>query len=177
MAEKTEYKKYDTQDKLRIAGARLAKDAESRDGTHGKMVRLTVVSTSRKDQHSDLWLEINVGDFHAEAASHLLKGDTVHLIEGKPCLRRYGDENEKWSLVLDRAEVIIPLDLQKELKERGWVPGESKANGAKAAKPAAKTAKPAAKPVGKPAAKKPTPVEIPDEDDAPADDGEDASEE
>lgn len=160
MAEEKEFKKYDTQDKLRICGARLAKDAESRDGEHGKMVRLTVVSTSRKPAHSDLWLEVNVGDFHAEAASFLKKNDTVHFIEGKPCLRRYGDNNEKFSLVVDRAEVIIPLDLQKELKDRGWIPGSSSKAGGKA--PAKKAG--ATKPSAKPAAKKPVPVEISDED-------------
>lgn len=161
MAEKKEYRKYDTQDRLRIAGARLAKDPESRDGEHGKMVRLTVVSTSRKEAHSDLWLEVNVGDFHAEAASFLVKGDTVHLIEGKPCLRRYGDDNEKFSLVVDRAEVIIPLDLQATLKERGWVPG-AKTSGKAAGKPAGK-----AKPASKPAApkKKVEVVEVEDDDD------------
>lgn len=167
MAEEKEFKKYDTQDKLRICGARLAKDAESRDGEHGKMVRLTVVSTSRKPAHSDLWLEVNVGDFHAEASSFLKKNDTVHCIEGKPCLRRYGDDNEKFSIVVDRAEVIIPLDLQKELKDRGWIPGSSSKAGGKTAAPAKKGAAPAKKP----APKKPAPVEIPDEDE-PEDDTE-----
>lgn len=173
--DKSEYKKYDTNDKVRFAGARLAKDAESRDGEHGKMVRLTVVSTSRKEAHSDLWLEVNVGDFHAEAASFLKKNDTVHLIEGKLCLRKYGDDNEKFSIVVDRADVIIPLDLQAELKERGWVPGEkSKAAGGK--KSDKKTDKKPASKTEKTTKKAPEPIEIDededDSEDAPEDDGE-----
>lgn len=165
-----EFRKFDSADKYRQAGVRLTKDAETRDGAHGPMVRLTATSESRKEQHSTLWLEINVGDWHAEAARFLLKGDILHLVEGKPCLRRYGDDNEKWSFVVDRAELTIGGALFNELKDRGFVPG---AKGAKPApgkaggkKPAVAT-KPAAK--GKVAQKvspkKPVPVEIPDDED------------
>lgn len=166
MGEK-EYKKYDSADKYRMAGVRLAKDAESRDGDHGKMVRLTFVSTSRKEAHSDLWVEANVGDFQAELASFLKKGDILFEVEGKPCLRRYGDDNEKFSFVVDRCSLVIPPDLFAELKERGWEPGAGKpTKGAKTSKPAAKpAAKTAAKPAGKPTKKKPEPIEIPDDDD------------
>lgn len=160
--EKT-YRKYDTNDKVRFAGARLAKDAESRDGEHGPMVRLTTVSTSRKDAHEDLWLEVNVGDFHAVAASYLKKGDVVHLIEGKLCLRKYGDDKEKFSIVIDRADVIIPLELQAELKERGWVPGEKTIAGGEAPKKGKKSDK-GGKTDKKPAAKKPAPIEIEDDE-------------
>jgi hypothetical protein len=167
--DKTEYKKYDTRDKVVFAGARLAKDAESRDGEHGKMVRLTTVSTSRKDAHDDLWLEVNVGDFHAELASFLKKGDILHLIEGKLCLRRYGDDKEKFSIVIDRAEIAVPLELQAECKERGWVPGEkSKADGKKADKKGDKKSTKTEKTT----AKKPAPIEIEDdpEEDEPEED-------
>ena len=166
MAEKT-YKKYDSQDRYQIAGARLTADPVVNEGIHGKMVRLSAVSTSRNEKHSDLWLEINVGDFHAEACAHLKKNDVLHLISGKPCLRMYGDDNEKFSFVINRAEVIIPLALQKELKdERGWVPGES---GSKANGKATDKKKTTAKPAAKPAAKKVVPVEIPDDPEDEAD--------
>ncbi len=176
MADK-EFKSYDSSDKYRCNGVRLAKDAESRDGDHGKMVRLTFVSTSRKDAHSDLWVECNVADFQAEAASFLLKGDILHEVEGKPCLRRYGDDNEKFSFVVDRASIVIPLALFAELKERGFVP-----NGGKpAAKPAKKGAKPAVKPAvkpaTKPAAKKKVVVEIPDDDEVEIEEDDDADDE
>lgn len=153
-----EFKKYDSDCQVTFCGARLTKDAESRDGSHGKMVRLTVVATSRKESYSDLWLEVNVSDFHAELASFLKKGDTLHRITGQLCKRTYGDDNEKVSIVLDRAATILPIELMMECKERGWVPGATSA-APKAGKPAkGKPEKVKAK------VKKADPIDIPDED-------------
>jgi len=170
MADK-EYKKYDTNCYLDFQGARLCKDPEVREGDYGKMVRLTLVATSRKDNYSDLWIEVNVSDFHAEAASFLLKGDTVHNVRGRACLRLFGDDNEKFSLVCDRAEIAIPIELFGELKERGFEPGASKSKkGGKADKKPAAKGKPAGK--VKPA-KKPEPIEIDDDDDEDEDEEDD----
>src|ERR1051325_2377971 len=84
-----EYKKYDSEIRVEFIGARLTKDAEVRDGANGKMVRLTVVATSKAESDSDLWLEVNVQDSQAELAAHLKKGDTLHKIEGFLTLRKY----------------------------------------------------------------------------------------
>ncbi len=162
-----EYKKYDTACFLDFSGAKLCKDPESREGEYGKMVRLTLVATSRKDNYSDLWIEVNVSDFNAEAASYLAKGDVLHNVRGRACLRLFGDSNEKFSLVCDRADLVIPPDLFATLKERGFTPGAGGTKGKPAAKKPTGTkpaGKPAPKPAAKPAAKKPTPVEIPDDD-------------
>ncbi len=153
-----EYKKFDSADKYRCSGVRLAKDAESRDGEHGKMVRLTFASESRKEQHSPLWVEANIADFHSEAASFLLKGDVLHEVEGKPCLRRYGDDNEKFSFVIDRCSIVIPIPLFSVLKDRGFAPGKS----SKKPAPTGKRPAPAIKPK-QPASKKQ--VQIPDDPD------------
>ncbi len=175
-----EFKKYDSADKYRQAGVRLTADASTREGEHGKMVRLSFTSESRKEQHKTLWVECNVCDFNAEAASFLLKGDILMLVEGKPCLREYEKDGEtRQQFVVDRAEVVIGGALFNELKERGFTPGQKSG-----AKPAAKKgAKPAVKPAGKPAAKatkpaakKPAPISIPDDDDVEIEDDEGSEE-
>ncbi len=170
----TDYKKYDSASKYRQAGVRLTADASTREGEHGKMVRLSFTDESRKEQYETLWVECNVCDYNSEAASFLLKGDILHLVEGKPALRTYEKDGEKrWSFVVDRAELSIGGSLMNELKERGFVPGAKATKGAKPAakKPAGKpAAKPAAKPAGKPAAKKPAPIEIPEDDDVEIED-------
>lgn len=140
MAEK-EYKKYDTIDEFWMAGVRLAKDARVNEGQHGKMVGLTFVSTSRKDQHVDKWVGANVCDFQADKASFLRKGDVLHKVTGKPVWRLWGDDNENESFELDQARIAIPLELEKVLKERGYVPGAGGTNGGKGAKGAKGTKK------------------------------------
>ncbi len=161
MANDTGFRKFDSQDKYRICGARLTKDSEVRDGEHGKMVRLTFASESRKEAHSTLWCEANVSDWNSEMASFLRKGDVVLCIEGKPALRLWGDDNAKFSFCVERAEVAILPDMFATLKERGWTPGvKSTAKPAtkSLARPAAKAAKPVAKP------KKPVPIAIDDDE-------------
>ena len=174
MSENKTYKRYDSASKYRQCGVRLAKDAESRDGEHGKMTRLTFTDDSRKEAHSTLWVEANVCDFQSELASFLLKGDILHLVEGKPCLRLYTDKEgvEKFSFVCDRAEIATGIELFNACKERGFVPGV-KGGSKPAAKPAAKPVGKPAKAAVKPAAKKPAPIEISDDEDLEIDDADD----
>lgn len=149
-----EFKSYDSQDRYSIHNARLTKDAEVRDGTKGPMVRLTFVSTCRGERHSDLWIEATVSDFNSAMAAHLKKGDVIG-IAGKPGLRRYGDDNEKFSFELLRADIYPSIPLIQALKERGFTPGQ-----------AATTKKAAPK---KATVAKKTVVEIPDDDDSDGD--------
>ncbi len=156
-----DFKKRDSNDSYQMLGARLTKDAETRDGDFGKLVRLTFASESKREANSTLWIEATVCDFHAELASHLKKGDILHSIRGKPTLRHWGDDNAKMSFGLDRAEVIPPIELFSELKTRGWTPGvksTTKPAAKSLARPAAKAVKPVAK------AKKPVPIAIDDDD-------------
>lgn len=189
MAKEKEYKKYDSTCYVTFHNARLAKDAEVRDGEHGKMVRITTVATSRHDKFSDLWLEVNVGSFNANAAAYLEKGDVLSFT-GRLALRRWGDDDEKFSIVVERAELFIPIELLAALKERGFDPSDSGGGDKKGkGKPAGKSngKKAPAKPDKKPAKggkKKPEPVEIPDDeddefeiDDEDGDDGDDGDEE
>ena len=118
-----EFKSYDSTDEYKYSGARLTKDAEVRDTAGGKMVRLQVVSTSRnkgKRGIDDLWIDVEVADFFVEAASFMKQKDVLHEIRGKPYLRRYGDNNERFAICLERAQLVIPSELKKQLKERGW---------------------------------------------------------
>lgn len=147
-----DYKKYDSQDNYNIHNARLTKDATVNEGTKGPMVRLTFVSTSRNDRHSDLWVEATVNDFQASMATYLKKGDVIG-VSGKPALRRYGDNDEKISFEIVRADIHPSIPLFQALKERGFEPG---------AKPGAKKTG-AKKTTTKPAK---TVVEIPDDDDS-----------
>lgn len=165
---KDEYKRFDTSDAYEIHHARLTKDAEVRDGDRGQMVRLTFVSTCRSERYENLWVEANVQDFQADIAAFMKKGDVIG-VRGKPGLRRYGDDNEKISFELIRAELKIPPSLYGDLKERGWEPGAGgeKPAAKKGGKTPAKGGKVPAK--GKQAAKK----EVIDLDDDDDDDGDD----
>lgn len=163
---KEEYKRFDSLDRYEIHSARLTKDAESRDGDHGKMVRVTFVSTCRSERYENLWVEANVQDFQCGVAEYLKRGDVLG-VRGKPGMRRYGDDNERVSFELIRAELMIPPSLFSELKERGWEPG------AGSEKPAKKGGK--VPPKGKkapPAKAKRTVIDVDDEDDGD-EDGED----
>lgn len=133
-----DYKKYDTEDTFEIAGVRLAKDAETRDVGDTALTTLTFVSTSRAESDSDLWVEAKVADRQSDLAAFLKKGDILHKITGKPAIRRYGDNNEKFSFQLKRASMVVPLSLIGTLKERGWIPGGAGGAGRNMTKPAAK---------------------------------------
>jgi len=158
-----EYKKYDTRSKYTATGIRLAKDAEVRETANGKLVRLTIVDTSRLDSDDDLWVEATVRDFDAGVAEYLRKGDILHEVTGKPTIRRYGDNNEKFTFGVRQAMIHVPAELFAQLKERGWVPGQggnSKPNGKPAARPSGKQPP---KPVNKKSPPVKKPVEEPDD--------------
>lgn len=131
-----EFRKYDSDDMMIAHNVRLAKDAQviPTNSDKGQMVKLTFVSTSKSDRHEDLWVEATITDWDADKAALLEKGDVL-TIEGKPALRRWGDNNEKVSFELLRARLHLPIAMFGVLKERGFAPGES-----------------AAKPKGKPVA-------------------------
>ncbi len=163
----TEYKKRDSSDRYEMCGARLTKDAEARDTEYGKMVRLSFASESRREAHTTLWVEANVQKFQTEIAAFLRKGDILHQVRGKPALRMWGDNNDKFSFICDNAELVIPHALFVELKERGFEPGAKAeapklVTGKKAAPVTGKKPAPATKP---PVKKAPPPVDIPDDDD------------
>jgi hypothetical protein len=137
-----EYKKYDSQAGMWMQNARLAKDPQIIEGGEKPLVKLTVVCTSRSERHDDLWVEIAVNDRQADFASHLEKGDVLGFA-GFPAIRRWGDDNEKVSFEVVRAELYPSIDLLQTVKERGWEPGAGsmrgkKKGGKKAAKSAAK---------------------------------------
>lgn len=141
-----EYKKFDSQDKYEIHHARLSKDATSIPTEKGSMVKVSFASECRSDRYETLWVEATVQDFQADAAAYLKKSDVVG-VRGKPGFRTYTDSQgeTKYAFELIRAELMIPPSLLKELKERGWVPGQKaepgKKGGAKKA-PAGKKAPP-----------------------------------
>jgi len=122
MADKTEYKKYDSNALFIMQNARLAKDPQIIEGGDKPMVKLTVVLTSRSDRHADTWVEITVNDRQADLASYFEKGDKLGF-HGFPATRTWGDNNEKTSFEVVRAELAIPPDLIAECKERGWSSG------------------------------------------------------
>lgn len=126
-----EYKKYDSQAEIIMHNARLTKDAQVIEGEK-PLVKLSTVCTSRRDRHSDMWLEITVRDFDSAFASYLKKGDKLGF-RGFPALRLWGDDNTKFSVEVDRAELCPSIELLMEVKERGFEPGA-----VKGAKPAAK---------------------------------------
>jgi single-stranded DNA-binding protein len=135
-----EFKNYDTSDRLHFVGARLAKDAEVRETKGGKMVRITAVSTSRNEGNNGIvpmWIEFNVNDFQADLAEHLKKGDVLYEIYGHPYMRKWGESDEKVSICVDRAQLVVPPSLFATLKERGFSPGK-KDEAPKAKKPAKK---------------------------------------
>ena len=166
-----EFKRYDTNDTYDIHNARLAKDADVRRTEFGLMVRITFVSTCRSDRYEDLWVEANISDYHSGLAQWLKKGDIVG-VRGKPAFRRYGDDNDKVSFDLLRAEVMVPPGLFAELKSRGFTPGAKAGEEKKGGK-----AKPAGKAAAKPTpAKKKAIVQVPDDDDELEDDEDESDE-
>jgi len=131
-----EYKKYDSQAGSWVQNARLAKDAQVIEGGEKPLVKLTFVLTSRSDRHSDMWVEAAVQDRQSSLAAYLKKGDELG-VAGFPALRRWGDNDEKFSIEWVRAEIFPSIELFSELKERGFEPG------AQPAKKGKKTTKPA----------------------------------
>ncbi len=130
----TEYKRWDSDSGWWMNGAELKKDPEVRDGANGKMVRLTLVSTSRREGNDDLWVEVNVSDFNADAAAWMKKNDVLHRVEGKDFMRTFGEG--KKSFGVERARLSIGRELMKTLRERGFSPGTGNAP-TSSAKPAA----------------------------------------
>jgi single-stranded DNA-binding protein len=118
-----EYKRYDSEDNYTCEGVRLAKDPEVKEVGDGNIVTLTFVSTSRNEGDSDLWVEAKIADRQADLAAYLKKDDVLHAVKGKPCLRRYGDKNEKFSFQLRRAAITVPIGMFATIKDRGWSPG------------------------------------------------------
>lgn len=129
-----EYKRYDSQIEVNTWNMRLAKDAQVIEGGEKPMVKLTVVATSRSERHSDMWLEITAADRQSDLCAHLKKGDKIGVRGGFLALRRWGDNNEKFSLEIIRGEVVVDPDLIAQCKERGFTPGGN-------SKPAAKGGK------------------------------------
>lgn len=150
MADK-EFKAYDSTDEYSYSGARLTADADARDGKNGKMVRLSLVSTSWRQNNADsgvteLWVEANVADYFAEAASFMKKNDVLHKVSGKPYLRRFGENKERIAFCIDKAQLVIPAELKKTLKERGWSGGGQQQS---SPAPAKSATKPTNKPTGR----------------------------
>lgn len=127
----SEFRKYDSNDRYECFGVRLAKDARVAEFGGARMVSLTFASESRREKNITLWVSANMADHQAELASFLKKGDLLHQVMGKPVMRAWGDDKEKTSFELERATMVVPLDLFPVLKERGFVPG-AKAEGTKA---------------------------------------------
>jgi single-stranded DNA-binding protein len=132
-----DYKKYDSQIELNWWNMRLAKDPQIIEGGEKPMVKLTAVATSRSERHSDMWLEIVVTDRQSDLAAYMKKGDKLGYKGGFLALRRWGDNNEKFSLELVRGELCVDVDLFVELKERGFTPGATGKGGKAPAKKAA----------------------------------------
>lgn len=157
----SDYKKYDSDDNYVQHNARLTEDARVNEYNGKKLVRLKFTSEAKgtdkegNDRYETIWVEATVGDYDAEKAAFLEKGDVLS-VEGKPALRLWGDDNDKISFELIRARLHMPISLFQTLKERGFDP--SAAGGSDGGKKG-KTSKGKA---GKKTAKKI--VEIPDDD-------------
>lgn len=132
------FKKYDSNDSYTAHFARLTKDADIKAFDDREIVRITFVSSSRKDAHADMWIDATATDFQADLVKHLKKGDVVS-ITGKLTMRKYGENQEKVSFGIDRADIIVPPSLFAELKARGFTPGAGKKGATKAAPPPKKT--------------------------------------
>ena len=158
-----ERKRYDSDFVGRYCGVMVATDPtciESKEGN--PLVRFKVVAERRNDRFSPMWIEVNVGQFNAKAASFLQKGDILHKIEGALAMRLWGDDNDKVAISMEFADITIPGSLFSELKERGFDPdgdpNYTEEEGSKKKSKKDKKAKP-----GK--GKKPTKDEDEDEDD------------
>jgi single-stranded DNA-binding protein len=162
-----DYKKWDSDDNYVQHNARLAFDADViKLGDGKKLVKLKFTSEAKgqdkegNDRYQTIWVEAIVGDYDADKAAYLKKGDVL-TIEGKPGLRLWGDDNDKISFELIRARLHMPLSLFSELKDRGFAPGGKGGKGKAAPKKGKKSTKKI--------------VEIPEDDDE-GDDGEDGDE-
>lgn len=123
-----QYKSVDSSDEYKYTGCRLTSDPEVRDTKYGKMVSFKIVSTSRnkgKNDIDDLWVTVKPSDYYVEAASFLRAKDVLHEVKGKPVLRRFGEGKRMIEFIIERAQLHIPSELKKQLKERGWQPGQS----------------------------------------------------
>lgn len=178
MSDDKEYARYDSACAVEFAAARIATDPTCIKSKEGKpLVRFKVVAERANDRFEPLWLEVNVGQFNAKAASFLQKGDTVAQIRGALAQRLWGDDKENTSISIEFAEVVIPPALFKDLKERGFEgKGEPNWTGEDAPKKGKKSkAAPPKKGSGKAPAKKV--IEVPDDDgddedlEIPEDDG------
>lgn len=113
-----EFKKYDSDDNYSNWSARLTKDAEVKEGEKTR-VKITFVSTSRSENHHDLWVTADINEGQAPLAAFLKKGDIVG-VEGKPY--QWGDANPQFAL--NFARLHLTGELINKLKERGFVPGQ-----------------------------------------------------
>ena len=117
----SEFKKYDSDDVYINYSARLTKDPEVRVVGNKELVRLTFVSTSRAEGDEDMWIEATPQDSQMEIAKFLRHKDVLP-IEGKPTLRKYGENKEKHAYNLRRTKLHINVELLMRCKERGYVP-------------------------------------------------------
>lgn len=147
-----EFKKYDSDDVYVQHNARLTSDPDVKEYDGKKFVKIKFTSETRgenkdgTERYETVWVEALVSDYDSEMAAMLKKGDVL-TVEGKPGLRRWGDDNDMISFELIRARLHTPISLKAELKERGFSPGKSKPT------------------KGKPAKGKKKVVEIPEDDD------------
>jgi hypothetical protein len=126
-----DFKKYDSHIDIDAKNMRLAKPPQVIEGGEKPMVKLTFAVESRSERHSTLWTEVTVNDRQSDLAAALEKGDVI-CWRGFPALRMWGDNNDKFSFEVVRAELFPSIELLQKLKERGWVPGAGvKKSGAK----------------------------------------------
>ncbi len=119
MSEDKEYKRYDSDASITFVCPRVATEPTCIESKDGKpLVRFKVVAERANDRFEPLWLEVNVGQFNAKAASFLQKGDVLGKVRGAIAQRLWGDDNENVSISIEFADVTIPPSLFKDLKER-----------------------------------------------------------
>lgn len=137
-----EWKKFDSQVQLTVFNARLAKDPRIVEIYEGEIVSFSIVLTSRREKHCDVWYDVLPRKFDADKCKYLKKGDMVSFT-GFPCAREWASETgKKMAHEVTDASVIITPALLGELKERGWTPRAKTAANA--------PVKPAVKPVKTP---------------------------
>lgn len=128
----SEFKKFDSQVQLTVFNARLTKDPRIVEMADGEIVSFTIVLTSRREKHCDVWYDVMPRKFDADKCKFLKKGDVVSFT-GFPCAREWASETgKKMAHEVTDANVIITPALLGELKERGWVPGVKTSVAAKA---------------------------------------------
>jgi hypothetical protein len=166
----SEFKKYDTKATTSYWNVRLTKDAEVKDFGDNKLVKLSIVDSSRSESDEELWVEVNPNKSQHAMTSYMEKGDEFGA-SGKLTFRRYGED--KVAFNLRNAEVFVSPGLIAILKERGFAPGPDAAlKGDTAAAAPVKTPAKRGRPVGsgkvvatKAPAKKTIPIEIDLDDD------------